>query len=103
MPLKKHTLEEMIGKLLDAKIVLAQANRCHRLSISQQIYARWHKEYDGLRIDQTYRMKGLEPENARSHRVVSNLTPDSHVNSGQYLASELVYRTMSWAIAAFGT
>ena len=44
MPFKKHTPEEIIGKLREAEIVLAQggttADACRRLSISEQRYAR---------------------------------------------------------------
>ena len=44
MPFKKHTPEEIIGKLREAEIVLAQggttADACRRLSIREQTYYR---------------------------------------------------------------
>ena len=44
MPFKKHTPEEIIGKLSEAEIVLVQggttADACRRLSISEQTYYR---------------------------------------------------------------
>ena len=80
MPFKKHTPKEIIGKLREAKFVLAQggttADACRRLSISEQTYYRWCKEYGGLKTDQARRMKDLEKENARLRRAISDLTLD---------------------------
>jgi transposase-like protein len=80
MPFKKHTPEQIIGKLREAEIVLAQggtrADACRRLSISEQTYYRWRKEYGGLKTDQARRMKDLEKENARLRRAISDLTLD---------------------------
>jgi putative transposase len=60
MPFKKHTLEESIGKLREAEIVLAQdgttSDACRRLAISEQPYYHWRKEYGGLITDQARRM-----------------------------------------------
>jgi putative transposase len=80
MPFKKHTPEEIIGKLREAEIVLAQggttADACRRLAISEQTYYRWRKEYGGLKMDQARRMKDLQKENARLRRAISDLTLD---------------------------
>ena len=77
---KRHGPEEIIGKLREAEIVLAQggttADACRRLSISEQTYYRWRKEYGGLKTDQARRMKDLEKENARLRRAISDLTLD---------------------------
>ena len=71
MPSKKHKLEEIIGKLREAEIVLGQgasaAEACRRIAVSEQTYYRWCKEYGGLKTDQARRMKGLEKENGRLH------------------------------------
>ena len=78
--IQKHTPEEIIGKLREAEIVLAQggttAHACRRLSISEQTYYRWRKEYGGLKTDQARQMKDLEKENARLRRAISDLTLD---------------------------
>ena len=80
MPSKKHRLEEIIGKLREAEVVLAQgattAVACRRIAISEQTYYRWRKEYGGLKTDQARRMKDLEKENARLRRAISDLTLD---------------------------
>jgi transposase-like protein len=80
MPFKKHTPEEIIGKLREAEIVLAQggttSDACRRLAISEQTYYCWRQEYGGLKTDQARRMKDLEKENARLRRAISDLTLD---------------------------
>lgn len=77
---RKHKPEDITGKLREAEIALAQggttADACRRLSISEQTYYRWHKEYGGLKTDQARRMKDLEKENARLRRAISDLTLD---------------------------
>jgi transposase-like protein len=80
MPSKKHKPEEIIGKLREVEIVLAQgastAEACRRISVSEQTYYRWRKEYGGLKTDQARRMKDLEKENQRLRRAISDLTLD---------------------------
>jgi putative transposase len=77
---KKHQPEEIIGKLREAEIVLAQggtvADACRRIGVTEQSYYRWRKEYGGVRLDQARRMKDLERENARLRRAVSDLALD---------------------------
>lgn len=80
MPLRKHTPEEIIGKLREAEIVTAQggtvAEACRRIAVTEQTYYRWRKEYGGLKTDQARRMKELEKENQRLRRAISDLTLD---------------------------
>lgn len=75
---KKHGPEEIIGKLCEAAIVLAQGgttgDACRRNAVSEQTYYRWRKEYGGLKTDKARWMKDLEKENLRLRRVISNLT-----------------------------
>ena len=81
MPSKKHKPEEIIGKLREVEIVLAQgastAEACRRIAVSEQTYYRWRKEYGGLKTDQARRMKDLEKENQRLRKAVSDLTLDA--------------------------
>lgn len=80
MPSKKHKPEEIIGKLREVEIVLAQgastAEACRRIGVSEQTYYRWRKEYGGLKTDQARQMKDLEKENQRLRRAISDLTLD---------------------------
>ena len=77
---RKHKPEEIIGKLREAEIVLAQGgtveDACRRIGVTEQSYYRWRKEYGGLKMDQARRMKELEKENARLRRAVSDLMLD---------------------------
>ena len=80
MPSKKHKPEEIIGKLREVEIVVAQgastAEACRRIGVSEQTYYRWRKEYGGLKTDQARRMKDLEKGNQRLRRAISDLTLD---------------------------
>ena len=63
MPSKKHKPEEIIGKLREVEIVLAQgattAEACRRIAVTEQTYYRRRREYGGLGTDQARRMKDL--------------------------------------------
>ena len=77
---KRHKPEEIIGKLREAEIVLAQggtvSDACRRIGVTEQSYYRWRKEYGGLKVGQARRLKDLEAENARLKRAVAELTLD---------------------------
>jgi len=49
------------------------------MRMSEQTYYRWRKEYGGLELDQTKRMKDLERENARLKRLVADLSLEKQV------------------------
>ena len=77
---KRHKPEEIIGKLREAEIVLAQGgttvDASRRIAVTKKTYHRWRKEYGCLRTDQARRMKDLEKENLRLRRAISDLTLD---------------------------
>ena len=54
---KRHKPKEIIGKLREAEIILAQggaiADACRRIAVTEQTYYRWRKEYGGLMADVT--------------------------------------------------
>jgi putative transposase len=66
---KKFTAEQIIGKLREAEVGLAQGKTVpevvRKLGVTEQTYYRWKREYGGLRTDQAKRLKDLEKENAR--------------------------------------
>ena len=80
---KRHGPEEIIGKLREAEIVLAQGgttgDACRRIAVTEQTYYRWRKEYGGLDLDQARRMKDLEKENGRLKRLVADLSLEKQV------------------------
>ena len=69
MPRKSFTIEQIIGKLREAEVLLSQGQSvgdiCRSFNISEQTYYRWRKEYGGIRTDQVRRLKELEKENTR--------------------------------------
>ncbi len=79
----RHTPEQIIRKLREAEIGLAQgqttAEVAHKLSITEQTYYRWRKEFGGLRLDQAKRFKELEKENARLKRLVADQALDNAI------------------------
>ena len=80
MSRKRYTPEKIIGMLREAEVALAQGMTvgaiCRQLSISEQSYYRWRKQYGGLKISQFKRMKDMERENARLKKAVAELTLD---------------------------
>ena len=80
MSRKRFTAEQIIGKLWEAEVALAQGQTtgqvCRTLGIAEQTFYRWRREYGGLKVDQAKRLKALEQENARLRRAVSDLTLD---------------------------
>jgi len=76
----RHTAEQIIGKLREAEVALAQGGSigqvCRGIGVTQQTYYRWRKEYGGLKIDQAKRLKELERENSRLRKAISDLTLD---------------------------
>ena len=80
MSRKRYSPEKIIGMLREAEVALAQGMTvgeiCRQLSVSEQSYYRWRKQYGGLRISQVKRMKEMERENARLKKAVAELTLD---------------------------
>jgi putative transposase len=80
MPRKRYNAEEIIHKLREADVLIAQgktiSETCKQLGVTDQTYYRWRKEYGGMNRDQLKRLKELEKENARLRRAVSDLTLD---------------------------
>jgi transposase-like protein len=81
MPRKRHTAEEIIGKLREVEVLLGQGRSASEavraIGVTEQTYYRWRKEYGGLKLDQARRLKELEKENSRLKRAVADLTLDA--------------------------
>ena len=80
---KRHTPEQIIGKLREAEVLLAQGGivpeACKQIEVSEQTYYRWRKDYGGLRLDQAKRLKELERENGRLKRLVADQALDNAI------------------------
>jgi transposase-like protein len=80
---RRHTAEEIIGKLREAEVLqgkgMPMEEVLRQLGISDATYYKWRKEYGGLRVDQAKRLKDLEQENSRLRKVVADLTIDNSI------------------------
>ena len=80
MARKHHKPEEIIAKLREAEVLIAQgrsvADAARTIGVTEQSYYRWRKEYGGLKMDQARRLKELERENQRLRKAVADLTLD---------------------------
>ncbi len=78
MSKKRHTAEEIVSKLRQVDVLIAQgrtvADAIRQIGVTEVTYYRWRSEYGGLKSDQVKRLKELETENARLRRAVSDLT-----------------------------
>ena len=63
MPRKSYTIEQIISKLREAEVLLAQRQTagevCRSFNIIDQTYYRWRKEYGGIRTDQVRLLEGV--------------------------------------------
>ena len=77
---KRHTAEEIVAKLRQVDLLMAQgrpvADAVRSIGVTEVTYYRWRNEYGGLKGDQVKRLKELEIENSRLRRAVSDLTLD---------------------------
>ncbi len=83
MKKKGFTAEQVIGKLREAEVLLAQGATVgevsRKLGVTEQTYYRWRREYGGMRLEQARRLKELEKENGRLKRLVADLTLDNAI------------------------
>ncbi len=80
---KGVSAEQIIRKLREAEVLLGQgatvAEVSRKLSVTEQTYYRWRRDYGGMRVEQVRRLKELEKENGRLKRLVADLTLDNAI------------------------
>lgn len=80
MPKRNYKPEEIVAKLRQADVLIAQGTKIpdvvRTIGVTQVTYYRWRREFGGLQLDQVKRMKELEQENQRLRKAVSDLTLD---------------------------
>ena len=80
MSKKRYRPEEIIAKLREAEVLLAQGMKvpevAKSIGIHEITYYRWRKEYGGMKVSQAKRLKELEKENTRLRKAVSDLSLD---------------------------
>ncbi|GGY57514.1 transposase [Parvularcula lutaonensis] len=83
MGAKRYKPEEIISKLREAEVLLAEGvsvgEVVRRLGVTPVTYYRWRKEYGGMKVDQAKRLKDLEKENARLKRLLADAELDKAI------------------------
>ena len=74
--------EQIIGKLREAEVLLGQGSTVgevsRKLSVTEQTYYRWRREYGGIRVEQARRLKGAG-EGEREAQETGGI-PDASIN-----------------------
>ncbi len=59
MPRKIYTPEQIIRKLREAEVLIAEGmttrNAARQVGVTEQTYYRWRKEYGGMKVNQAKR------------------------------------------------
>jgi putative transposase len=80
MKRKKHSPDQIIGKLREADALLGGgatiAQVCQKIEVSEQTFHRWRNQYGGMKANQAKRLKELEQENARLKKLVAEQALD---------------------------
>ena len=80
MARKRYSAEQIIGHLRQAEILISGGKTigeaARQLSISEQTYYRWRREYGGMEVDQARRLKELDLENQRLKSLVADQALD---------------------------
>ena len=83
MGIKRHKPEEIVTKLRQVDVLVGQGmvrtDAIRQVSITEQIYYRWRKQYGGMGTDQLKELKKLQKENEQLRRAVADLTIDKQI------------------------
>jgi len=64
MAKKRHSSEQIVRMLRETEVELSRGatvkDVCKKLGMTEVTYTRWRKEYGGLQVDQTRRLKELD-------------------------------------------
>jgi len=81
MKRKRHSPEQIVGKLRDADAMLAAGATigqiCQKLEIGEATFHRWREQYGGMKASEAKRLKELEQENVRLKKLVADLALDN--------------------------
>ena len=83
MATKRHKPEEIVSKLRQVEVLVGQGqarlDAIRQVSITEQTYYRWRKQYGGMGTDQLKELKRLQKENEQLRKAVSDLTLDKMI------------------------
>ena len=80
MEIKRHKPEEIVTKLRQVEVLagqgMARVDAIRQISITEQTYYSWRKQYAGMGADQLKELRRLPKENERLRRAVFDLMLD---------------------------
>ena len=80
MPVKKHSVEQIIAKLREIEKLTAQGMSiplaAKKVGVTDQTFYRWRIRYGALKEEEARRLQLLEQENARLKRIVADQALD---------------------------
>jgi putative transposase len=80
---KRHKPEEIVTKLRQVDVLVGQGmvrvDAIRPVSITEQTYYRWRKQYGGVGTGQLKELKRMYKENGRLRKAVSDLTLDKQI------------------------
>ena len=80
MPVKKHSVEQIIAKLREIEKLTAQGMSvpmaARKVGVTDQTFYRWRIRYGTLKEEEAKRLQLLEQENARLKRIVADQALD---------------------------
>lgn len=83
MPKKRHSPEQIIGKLRNADAMLASGKTigqvCQSLEVSEPTFHRWRAQYGGMKAEEAKRLKHLEEENKRLKKLLAEAELDKAI------------------------
>jgi transposase len=81
--MKRHKPEEIVSKLRQVDVLVGQGmariDAIRQVSITEQTYYRWRKQYGGMGTDQLKELKKLQKENEQLRKAVADLTIDTQI------------------------
>jgi len=79
MPRKGHPEEQIVFALKQVENGAKVADICRKLSVTEQTFYRWKKQFEGLGVSDLRELRQLREENARLKRLVADLSLDKHI------------------------
>jgi putative transposase len=80
VPVKKHSVEQIIAKLREIEKLTAQGlsvpMAARKVGVTDQTFYRWRLRYGALKEEEAKRLQLLEQENARLKRIVADQALD---------------------------
>jgi putative transposase len=77
MQASRFTAEQVVAILQEAAAGAQVRELCRRHGVTETTFYRWRRQYGGLQVSETKRLKALEEENRRLKKLVADLSLDN--------------------------